>query len=162
MVPVVHIVGTPSTKSQSEGAILHHTLGNGDFRIYTKMYEGITVAHTCLSQKNAVSEIDRVLRACYIDARPVYISLPTDVCYRDIEADPDKPLDLSLPENPHDVEAAAINQVIKEIHNSKRTIVLADVGTSRYSSTKELLDFVEKTGLRVFTSPMGKGVISEN
>ncbi|CAG8437539.1 16978_t:CDS:2 [Funneliformis caledonium] len=37
IVPVVHIVGTPSTKSQSEGAILHHTLGNGDFKIYKRI-----------------------------------------------------------------------------------------------------------------------------
>ena len=74
----------------------------------------------------------------------------------------DDPIDLSLPENPRDVEDAAINQIVEEIHKSKRTIVIADVGTTRYSTTKEFLDFVEKTGFRVFTSPMGKGVIPEN
>lgn len=33
-VPVVHIVGTPSTISQRNGMLLHHTLGNGDFNVY--------------------------------------------------------------------------------------------------------------------------------
>ena len=28
-VPVIHIVGTPSTLSQANGMLLHHTLGNG-------------------------------------------------------------------------------------------------------------------------------------
>lgn len=28
-VPVIHIVGTPSTLSQANGQLLHHTLGNG-------------------------------------------------------------------------------------------------------------------------------------
>ncbi|CAB4419094.1 unnamed protein product [Rhizophagus irregularis] len=165
MVPVVHIVGTPSTQSQADGAILHHTLGNGDFRIYMKMYEEITVAQTSLNQDNAKSEIDRVLRECYIKARPVYISLPTDVYNKDIDVAEDlsdDPLDLSYPENPREVEEAAISQIIEEIHKSKSTIILADVGTSRYSTTKEFVNFAEKTGFRVFTSPMGKGVISEN
>jgi len=165
MVPVVHIVGTPSTISQAEGALLHHTLGNGDFKIYMKMYEGITVAQTSLNQENAKSEIDRVLRECYIKARPVYISLPVDVRCKEIEVVEDlsnDPLDLSYPENPREVEDAALIQIIEEIHKSKRTIILADVGTSRYSTTKELLDFVEKSGFPVFTSPMGKGIISEN
>lgn len=32
-VPVVHIVGTPSTLSQKDGMLLHHTLCNGDFNV---------------------------------------------------------------------------------------------------------------------------------
>jgi len=34
-VPVVHIVGTPSTMSQKNGMLLHHTLGNGDYNVFT-------------------------------------------------------------------------------------------------------------------------------
>ncbi|CAG8522135.1 14719_t:CDS:2 [Funneliformis mosseae] len=165
IVPVVHIVGTPSTKSQSEGAILHHTLGNGDFKIYKRMYEEITVAQTCLNQNNAKYEIDRVLRECYIKARPVYISLPFDVCHQEIDVATDLSedlLSLSLPKNHHDVEYAAINQIVEIIRKANRVIVLVDAGTSRYNATNELLEFVEKTGLPFFTSPMGKGIISED
>ncbi len=32
-VPVVHIVGVPSTGSQKDGMLLHHTLGNGNFNV---------------------------------------------------------------------------------------------------------------------------------
>ncbi|KAJ4291525.1 hypothetical protein N0V88_006122 [Collariella sp. IMI 366227] len=32
-IPVVHIVGCPSTISQRNGMLLHHTLGNGDFNV---------------------------------------------------------------------------------------------------------------------------------
>jgi len=34
-VPVVHIVGVPSTASQKDGMLLHHTLGNGNFNVST-------------------------------------------------------------------------------------------------------------------------------
>ncbi|CAF4539999.1 unnamed protein product, partial [Rotaria magnacalcarata] len=49
MVSVVHIVGTPSTVSQASGAILHHTLGNGDFRVFANMYKEVTIAQTNLT-----------------------------------------------------------------------------------------------------------------
>jgi pyruvate decarboxylase len=44
MVPVIHIVGMPPTASQANGAILHYTLGNGDFRAFINMYKEVTVS----------------------------------------------------------------------------------------------------------------------
>jgi len=35
-VPVVHIVGTPSTISQKNGMLLHHTLLNADYTVFEK------------------------------------------------------------------------------------------------------------------------------
>jgi hypothetical protein len=32
-VGVVHIVGVPSTTAQKSGALIHHTLGTGDFKV---------------------------------------------------------------------------------------------------------------------------------
>ncbi|CAF3341294.1 unnamed protein product [Rotaria sp. Silwood1] len=61
MVSVVHIVGTPPTTSQISGAILHHTLGNGDFQVFANMYKEVTIAQANLTKENAVEEIDRVL-----------------------------------------------------------------------------------------------------
>lgn len=53
MVPVVHIVGTPPIASQANGAILHHTLGNGNFHVFANMYKEITVSHSfSLTMKN--------------------------------------------------------------------------------------------------------------
>jgi len=36
--PVVHIVGAPSQTSQNKGELLHHTLGDGDFRHFMRMH----------------------------------------------------------------------------------------------------------------------------
>lgn len=74
MVPVVHIVGSPNTKSQASGALLHHTLGNGNFRVFQQMFAEITVANTQLSIANstlhAIREIDRCLTECILRRRP--------------------------------------------------------------------------------------------
>lgn len=46
-VPIVHIVGQPHTRSQKDGVLLHHTLGNGDFNVFSRMSADIScsVAH---------------------------------------------------------------------------------------------------------------------
>jgi pyruvate decarboxylase len=57
MVPVVHIVGTPPTASQASGAILHHTLGTGDYRVFANMYKEVTVSYFFLDIKLANQNI---------------------------------------------------------------------------------------------------------
>jgi len=37
-VPVVHIVGSPSTAAQRERMLLHHTLGDGDYKVFANIY----------------------------------------------------------------------------------------------------------------------------
>jgi pyruvate decarboxylase len=70
MVPVIHIVGMPNTKSQATGAVLHHTLGNGDFHVFQKMFAEITVANALLRKESAAEQIDRVLHHCIANVRP--------------------------------------------------------------------------------------------
>lgn len=101
-------VGTPSTVSQSNGAVLHHTLGNGDFTVFMRMFREISVAQTSLVPENAAEEIDRVLRECIIKRRPVYIGIPSDVALKTITVDM-KPLDTTPPSNPEDAESEAVS-----------------------------------------------------
>jgi pyruvate decarboxylase len=94
LAPVVHIVGTPSRASQEQGAILHHTLGNGDFRIFADIFAKITTTQTDLKDvATAPAEIDRVLQTCYTETRPVYIQLPVDMVTQTVNAELlDKPI----------------------------------------------------------------------
>jgi len=79
-VPVIHIVGCPSTSLQRAEALLHHTLGDGDFRVFRDMARPISYTQAYLDDPaQAPSEIDRLLREAYVRARPVYMLIPTDV-----------------------------------------------------------------------------------
>ena len=64
-VPVIKITGTPPTKVMENGAIVHHTLGDGKFDHFSNMYREITIAQTNVTPEHAAEEIDRVLRACW-------------------------------------------------------------------------------------------------
>lgn len=78
-VPVLHIVGAPCSAAQQRGELMHHTLGDGDFRHFYRMSQAISVASAILDEQNACFEIDRVLGEMLVARRPGYIMLPADV-----------------------------------------------------------------------------------
>lgn len=164
MVPVVHIVGTPPTASQASGAILHHTLGNGDFRAFANMYKEVTIAQANLTKNNAVEEIDRVLTVCLLKGRPVYIGLAVDLSDYVVNVDPAdmKPLNLSIARNPKDVHQAALQTVLDLARKSQNIIVIVDACAVRHEMMKSVLEFVERTKLPVYVTPMAKGSINED
>jgi pyruvate decarboxylase len=66
-------------------------------------------------------------------AKPVYITVPTNIAYAKISAKPLQiPLDTSWPSNDPATEAEAVEEIIDMIHKSKKPIVLADAGAIRF------------------------------
>ncbi|TVY37201.1 Pyruvate decarboxylase [Lachnellula subtilissima] len=133
-VPVVHIVGTPSTASQKNGMLLHHTLGNGNFNVFADMSQSISCVMEKLNDPITVaSQIDHALQQCWIQSRPVYLSLPTDVVQKKIEGERLKtPIDLNLPENDPDREAYVVDVVLKSLLAAKNPIILVDACAIRH------------------------------
>ncbi|TPX68206.1 hypothetical protein SpCBS45565_g03251 [Spizellomyces sp. 'palustris'] len=160
MVPVVHIVGTPSTVSQSKGAVLHHTLGNGDFQVFMRMFKEVTVAQASIVPENAAAEIDRVLTTCVKKRRPVYIGLPSDVAFKKITVEM-TPLDVRPTENPEKPEEEAIDHILQALTQAKNPAILIDGCAQRYHVEKEVREFVDQSGFPVYEAPMGKCIISE-
>ena len=76
----MHIVGTPPTAAQENHTFPHHTLGTGEYYVFSRIRNEITIVRAGLTNPDkAPAEIDRTLRACYVDSRPVYIQLPPDM-----------------------------------------------------------------------------------
>ncbi len=139
-VPVVHIVGTPSTLSQRDGMLLHHTLGNGDFKVFANMSREISCATAALNDPyEAPALIDRTLRECWVRSRPVYISLPTDMVQKKVEGERLKtPIDLQDPPNQPEKEDYVVDVVLKYLHAAKRPIILVDACAIRHRVSKEI------------------------
>ena len=78
-VPVIHIVGAPTTATQAAARATHHTLGDGDFHHFARMTAEVTHAQAELTAENAVDEIDRVIRETLAARRPGYLVIPADV-----------------------------------------------------------------------------------
>ncbi|KAH6614765.1 thiamine diphosphate-binding protein [Chaetomium sp. MPI-SDFR-AT-0129] len=163
-VPVVHIVGCPSTISQRNGMLLHHTLGNGDFNVFANMSSQISCVSARLNKPGEIADqIDHALRECWIRSRPVYIMLPTDMVEKKIEgARLDTPIDLTEPPNEPEREDYVVDVVLRYLHEAKSPVILVDACAVRHRVLQEVQSLVEKTQLPVFVTPMGKGAINEN
>ncbi|KAL4786191.1 pyruvate decarboxylase [Aspergillus varians] len=162
-VPIVHIVGQPHTRSQKDGMLLHHTLGNGDYNAFLNMSKEISANIARLDEAHdAAALIDNAIRECWVRSRPVYVALPTDVVQKKIEgARLDTPLDLSLPVNDAEKEDYVVDVVLKYLHAAKNPVILVDACAIRHRVLEEVQDLVEASGLPTFVAPMGKGAVNE-
>lgn len=164
-VPVLHIVGVPSTAQQKSKPMLHHTLGDGRFDAYHKAAEHFVKSHASLTDKaTAAAEIDRVLTDCVVMARPVYLMLPTDLVHEQVSSKRLKtPLNVEPPENDADIENFVLDEIVKLIDQAEQEVViLVDACAIRHGAKKEVAELVEKSHFPIYAAPMGKTAIPED
>jgi pyruvate decarboxylase len=162
-VPIVHIVGCPSTISQRGGMLLHHTLGNGNFNVFADMSQNISCSLEKLNDPSTVAaQIDHALQQCWIQSRPVYLTLPTDIVEKKIEGERLKtPIDLHFPDNDPERESYVVDVIFKYLSAAKNPVILVDACAIRHRVLPEVHDLIDKTGLPVFVTPMGKSAVNE-
>lgn len=162
-VGVLHIVGVPSVSSQAKQLLLHHTLGNGDFTVFHRMSANISETTSMLTDISvAPAEIDRCIRATYVNQRPVYLGLPANLVNQKVPASLLKtPIDLSLKENDPEAESEVVETVLNLIREAKNPVILADACCSRHDVKAETKKLIDLTQFPSFVTPMGKGSIDE-
>lgn len=92
---------------------------------------------------------------------PVYLDLPGDVLYGEVDEDkvrwPAAPA-ISRPQ----AEPGAIEAVIELMQQAKRPLLLTGSGIIWSQASAALEAFVEATGIPFYTTPQGRGVIAED
>lgn len=156
--PVVIISGAPGMKEREKNPLLHHKVR--EFDTQKKVFDQLTIASTVLSDpQTAFQEIDRVLHAALRYKRPVYIELPRD--------------QVLVPGIPHyrapevhersdpNTLRAALAEAGEMIDDARKPVILADVEVHRFGLQDQVLKLVEKTGIPVAATVLGKSVIGE-
>ncbi|HCL4435413.1 TPA: alpha-keto acid decarboxylase family protein [Salmonella enterica] len=159
-VPVLHIVGAPCSAAQQRGELMHHTLGDGDFRHFYRMSQAISVASAILDEQNACFEIDRVLGEMLAARRPGYIMLPADVAKK-TAIPPTEALALPVHEAQSGVETAFRYHARQCLMNSRRIALLADFLAGRFGLRPLLQRWMAETPIAHATLLMGKGLFDE-
>ncbi|EJS8113506.1 alpha-keto acid decarboxylase family protein [Salmonella enterica] len=159
-VPVLHIVGAPCSAAQQRGELMHHTLGDGDFRHFYRMSQAISVASSILDEQNACFEIDRVLGEMLAARRPGYIMLPADVAKK-TAIPPTQALTLPVHEAQSGVETAFRYHARQCLMNSRRIALLADFLAGRFGLRPLLQRWMAETPIAHATLLMGKGLFDE-
>jgi pyruvate decarboxylase len=142
--------------------MMHHSLGDGDLRVYADIYKRFTVAQASLFEPdNASYLIDRTLEQCIRESRPVYIEVPCDMVGIQIsnETQLESPLDVSPPKNPQELEERVVENVLQRLYASRQPYILVDGLAGPDDIVKEVNDFSRLTGIPTFSLTFGGGII---
>jgi indolepyruvate decarboxylase len=156
---VFHLVGTPNLPTQEGRALVHHTLGNGEFDLFSRMAEAVVCASAIMTPQNAASETDRLIAAALYHRRPVYMAIPSDVANKPVlAAAPSFSLPISDPES----LAAATEAVIAALSNAGQACALPGVLLRRLGLQGAAAAFVDASGLPFATMIGDKSVLGED
>lgn len=160
-VPVIHIVGAPSTSAQRAGSLKHHTLGDGDYRHFARAYAEVTVAQAYLSADDATAEIDRVLATSLRERRPGYLVMPSDVAASPAEK-PTGPLTIAAPDASPRVLGDFTSAARAMLSGAASLAVLADFMADRFDARQEVAELVAAGQIPHATLAMGKSLFDES
>jgi acetolactate synthase-1/2/3 large subunit len=95
---------------------------------------------------------------------PAYLDLPADVLYDKVEESAVRWPDLSrtLQRNKPQGDPVLIEQAVKLLAASQRPVVLSGSGVLWSDGADALRKWVEETGMPIFTTPQGRGVLPED
>lgn len=175
-IPIIHLVGKPSTAVQKRKALVHHSISVGRYDQTTLMYSHISAAQALLTSiddndgKSATAEIDRVIRVCVEKSKPVYISLPMDLVFAQTSADPLKQKldtksiyqDARSRFNDHKAAEQAVSTIVDMYKNSSNPCLVVDFGVIRFHLREQVEQLVKAGDLAFFTTPLGKGALDED
>jgi indolepyruvate decarboxylase len=156
---VFHLIGSPNLATQEGRALVHHTLGNGEFDLFHRMAEPIVCASAVMTAQNAVSETERLIAEALYHRRPVYMAFASDVADMPVlgAASP-----LSLPVSDPESLAAATEAVTAAVNNAGQACVLPGVLLRRLGVQGAAAAFVDASGLPFATMFADKSVLGED
>src|ERR671938_749824 len=95
---------------------------------------------------------------------PVYLDMPGDVLYKQVEED-----EVVYPEADHCLvrarprgDPALIDDAIRLLNKAERPLVLTGSGILWSAAEAELQQFVERAGIPFYTTPQGRGVVPDD
>jgi indolepyruvate decarboxylase len=159
-VPVICICGSIPLRSIDRGLGMHHTMADGNWDHFLGAYAQVTAAQARLTPRNAVSEIDRLILTAWREKLPVYMELPSDIAYLDIEV-PAGPLMLAEPSSDPERLRSSIDAIAGRLSAATSPAILVDADADRFGVAPELMALAEKMQIPVAVINTAKAVVDE-
>ena len=160
-VPVVCICGSIPAKAVQSGALMHHTLADREKGNFYRAYAEVTAAQAILSVDNAAMEIDRLITIAWQRKVPVYMELPSDLAYLEIEV-PDQPLELAQPASDPERLKASTKLILDRVKAAKAPAFLLDLDVDRCGIAPQVVELAERLQIAAATLSTSKGVFPES
>jgi indolepyruvate decarboxylase len=132
----------------------------GSFDHFLGAYAQVTAAHARLTPRNAAGEIDRLILTAWREKLPVYMELPSDIAYLDIEVSAD-PLTLANPPSDPERLGSCIAAIAGRLSAATSPAILVDADADRFGVASELMELAEKMQVPAAVINTAKAVIDE-
>ena len=160
-VPVVLISGSLPLRAIQRGDLMHHTVIDREKGNLCRIFAEITEAQARLTPENAVAEIDRLILTAWRRKRPVYLELPSDIPYLEIEV-PDSPLKLEMAPSEQKNLKACTEMILKRLNGAKSPAFLLDMDAIRFGVPGQIIEVAERFQMKVATLNCAKGAVPES
>lgn len=160
-VPVVHVVGLPPTRAMADGALLHHSLADGDFGHFVRIAAEVTASAVVVRAQGAAAAIDQALLTAVGASAPVYLGIPADVAVAPVSA---APLARPLRVLRSDAGAAAefAQALAEHLDGAAEVTVLAGPRLHRRRLEDRVRAVAAQNGVRVATQSASKALLDES
>jgi indolepyruvate decarboxylase len=159
-VPVICISGVPPLDAIRNRHVLHHTAGTGGFEDVMNCLAQFTAAQARITPANAAIEIDRLVRTALREKQPVYLQLPSDISYLEIDA-PLAPLAAYAPTGDTAQTALVVELLAERITRAKRPALLVDADTHRFGLRPLICALGERAQLPFASMASGRSIFNE-
>jgi indolepyruvate decarboxylase len=159
-VPVVCIAGSIPLRSIDRGLGMHHTMADGTWNQFLGAYAHVTAAQTRLTPRNAVTEIDRLILTAWREKLPVYMELPSDIAYLDVEV-PEGPLVLADPPSDQERLRSCVAAIAGRLSTATSPAILVDADADRFRAASDIMELAAKMQIPVAVINTAKAVIDE-
>jgi len=159
-VPVVHVVGLPSATAIADGALLHHSLADGDFGHFVRIAAEVTAASVVVRAQGAGTSIDQALLTAVGSSKPVYLGIPADVAVLPISAAP-----LERPLRVLRSDSAAVEEfrraLAEFLDGAPEVTMLAGPRLHRRNLEGRVRALAAQNGVRIATQSASKALLDE-
>jgi len=147
-VPVICICGSLPLRSRERSEMMHHTLADGGAGNFYRAFSEVTAAQAELSPENAVLEIDRLILTAWRRKLPVYLELPSDISYIEIDV-PEEPLQLTEAGSNQERLQSAAKAILARLESAKSPAFLLDLDADRFGVLGQIERLAKKLEIPV-------------
>ncbi len=156
--PVFHLVGTPNISTQAGRALMHHTLGNGEYDLFRRMSEPVVCGHAVMTPQNVAYETERLIAEALYHRRPVYMAFPADLANQLVLGDA---APIPAPRSNPASLAAVVDAIVAALDKANTACILPGILVARAGLRPALQAVIDASGLPFSTMFMGKSVLDE-
>ena len=120
----------------------------------------VTAGQARLTPSNAATKIDQLILTAWRQKLPVYMELPSDISYLDIEV-PAAPLVLADPPSDAERLKSCAAATAGHLSHAKSPAILVDRDADQYRVATEVMGLAEKLQMPVAVTGPAKAVIDE-